>query len=401
MRRWRLMLQDAWEGARRHPARVALPFAGITLGMLALTILLSLVAGLRRQTETTIAELGINVFSILQNPSDSPSSFTPLTRRHASLLRASLPGSLVAGIRAESYPLSPGAPAAAILGADEQCFAVRPWPVLQGRPLDAADLRDHSAVAVISDTLARELQAGPGNTVSLGPVVFRVVGITAVEAGAADSGAAAPALTPGERLMVIPWTVPPYWRNNNTPPDNRLDAIFVRSREARSLDGTLQTARHLLADPRQSARPLSWVTPRSLVERLLRLRQRIMLAGGAIVILCLLMGGITLGSLMLSNIQTRIPEIGLRRALGASAVDISLLCLIEALLLTLSASALGSGLAFCLLAGAGKSLPVPTALGTFLLTVPLAAGLALGLAFSYLPARTAARIAPAEALRNE
>lgn len=400
--RWRPMLQDAWEGARRHPVRVALPFAGIALGMLALTTLLSLVVGLQRQTESAIAELGVNVFSILQDHSDAaaPSS-TPLTRRHVSLLQGALSGAAVTGIRAEEHPVNTTSYSTTILGADEHCFAVRPWSIRLGRPLDGADVRDHSAVAVISETLARELHLGLGNTVTLGPVVFRIVGITTVESGAIETGTGTTALTPGERLMVVPWTVPPYWRNDTTPPDDRLDAVFVRSHQAGFLDSTMQTARHLLADPRHTAEPVSWVTPQSLVDRLLRLRQRIMLAGGAIVMLCLLMGGITLGSLMLSNIQTRIPEIGLRRALGASPRDISLLFLLEALLLTLSATLLGSATAVIILAVTSGALPIPTALGPFLLIVPLAAGGVLGLTFSYFPARTAARIVPAEALRNE
>jgi putative ABC transport system permease protein len=394
------MLQDVCEGARRHPVRVALPFAGIAIGMMALTTLLSLVIGLQRQTETAIAELGVNVFTILQDSSGaSTPSATPLSRRHASLLRQTLPDATITGIRTESYAVNASLHMATILGADEYGFAVRPWPLRLGRPLDAADIRDHSTVAVISETLARELHLGLGNTITLGPVVFRVIGITTAEGSSTETGSTA--LTPGERLIIVPWTVPPYWRIDSTPPDERLDAIFVRSGQAGTFDATLRSARNLLADPQQSAEPVSWITPQSLVERLLRLRRLIMLAGGAIVMLCLFMGGITLGSLMLANIQTRIPEIGLRRALGASSLDISLLFLMESLLLTLSATILGSFVAVIILALFGGQLPIPIAIGPFVIIVPLIAGIVLGLAFSYLPAKTAARIAPSEALRNE
>ncbi len=396
--RWHPILHDIRDGTRRHPVRVALPFAGITLGMAALTTLLALVVGLQRQTESAIAELGVNVFTILQEPT---ATATPLSRRHTTLLQSSLPEATVTGIRTEQYPLNTTRHNTTILGADEHAFAVRPWSIRLGRPLDSADVRDHSTVAVISETLARELHLGLGHTFTLGPVVFRIVGITAMENGAVESETPSTALTPGERLIVVPWTVPPYWRNDPTPPDDRLDAIFVRSRLAETMASTLQTARHVLADPNHKAEALSWLTPWTLVERLLRLRRLIMLAGGTIVALCLLMGGITLGSLMLANIQTRIPEIGLRRALGASRLDISLLFLLEAVLLTLSATVLGAGATITLLAIAGPQLPLPVATGPFLMLIPLAAGLLLGLAFSYLPAKSAARIAPAEALRNE
>jgi putative ABC transport system permease protein len=400
--KWRPILQDVWEGTRRHPIRVALPFSGIALGMLALTLLLSLVVGLQRQTETAISGLGVNVFTILQEASASTSSSAqPLTRRHSTLLRQSLTGASVTGVRAEKHTVNTTRLQATVLGVDEHCFTVRPWTIRQGRPLDAADIRDHAAVAVISETLAQELHLGPGNTITLDPIVFRIIGITAAGGGTPESGTGSKALSPGERLIAVPWTVPPYWRTDVTPPDEKLDAIFVRSGSAATLEATLRSARNLLADPRHAVEPISWVTPQSLVERLLRLRRIIMLAGGAIVMLCLLMGGITLGSLMLANIQTRIPEIGLRRALGASPLDISLLFLMEALLLAISATLLGSLLAcILLLLGAGQ-LPIPVAIGPFLILVPLLAGLFLSLAFSYFPAKTAARIAPAEALRNE
>jgi putative ABC transport system permease protein len=394
------MLQDVCEGARRHPVRVVLPFAGIAMGMLALTTLLSLVVGLQRQTETAIAELGVNVFTILQDSSGATTPSTaPLTRRHAVLLRQTLSDATVAGIRSESYPMDSSRHIATILGADENCFAVRPWPLRLGRPLDAADIRNHSSVAVLSETLARELHLGLGNTITLGPVVFRIIGIITAEGS--TSGTGSKALAPGERLIIIPWTVPPYWRSDSIPPDERLDAIFIRSGQAGTFDATLRSARNLLADPEQTAEPVSWVTPQSLVARLLSLRRLIMLAGGAIVMLCLFMGGITLGSLMLANIQTRIPEIGLRRALGASTLDISLLFLMESLLLTLSATLLGTVVAVIILTLIGGQLPIPVATSPMVLLMPSVAGLFLGLAFSYLPAKTAARIAPAEALRNE
>jgi putative ABC transport system permease protein len=45
--------------------------------------------------------------------------------------------------------------------------------------------------------------------------------------------------------------------------------------------------------------------------------------------------------------------------------------------------------------------PIPLRLGVASVCLPLVAALILGAAFSYWPARAAARIVPSEALRNE
>lgn len=396
--RWRPLVRDVWDGARRHPARILLPFTGIALGMFALAVLLGVVAGLRRQAHAAIAELGVNTFAILQ-AGEAAAPVAPLTRRHADLLRRNLPGHAVTAYRASPCEVL-GRPAV-LVRADEHLWLVRPWVLRAGRALDSADIRNHAASAVVSETLAREAGLSPGSALPLGPATFRVVGIVSVESGALDQTAAAPSLSPGERLVIVPGSVPAYWTGTPEPAEDSPDAIFVRGGPSLRLGESVTAARRLLSDPRYAASPLSWVTPSSLVARLERLRRVILAAGGFIAGLCLLMGGITLGSLMLANVQSRIPEIGLRRALGAAPLDICLLFLLEALFLAGCATALGAGAAAALLRLTYASLPVPVATGPFLLGIPLTAGLLLGIAFSLAPARAAARIAPAEALRNE
>lgn len=397
--RWRLLMLDIGEGARRQPARIWMPFAGITLGMFVLAVVLGIVAGLRQQARAAIAELGVNTLAILQEPGDPSLPAAPMTRRHADLLRANLPADAVTACQAGEGILA--GQAVRILRTDEHLWNVRPWPIRSGRPLDAADMRNRAASAVISEGLAREAGWTVGHALSIGPATFRVVGIVSIESGTLDAASASPLLAPGERLVIVPWTLPACWQQTAAPRDDTLDAIFVRARPAEDLDHVVAAARSLFSDPYYAGATLSWITPASLVARLNKLRQRILLAGGILAGLCLLMSGITLGSLMLANVQSRIPEIGLRRALGANAVDIGLLFLLEAILLTACATLLGAGSAALLLPLTAAALPVPVATGVSLVLLPLATSLLLGVAFSLAPARLAARISPAEALRNE
>jgi putative ABC transport system permease protein len=125
------------------------------------------------------------------------------------------------------------------------------------------------------------------------------------------------------------------------------------------------------------------------------------LTGLAIVALTL--GGIGVTNVMLLAVAERTPEIGIRLAVGAQPRDIQAQFLIEALILTLTGSVLGSGLGIAaalaipqliVAVAADPTFPSPTAFITGLL-----APLAIGLAFGFYPARKAAQLDPIVALR--
>ncbi|MCV9879008.1 ABC transporter permease [Brenneria izbisi] len=120
----------------------------------------------------------------------------------------------------------------------------------------------------------------------------------------------------------------------------------------------------------------------------------------ALAAIALLMGGIGVMNVMVMSVAERRHEIGLRQALGATSQEIGVLFLLEALLLSLPGSLLGSGIgvAFSWIYAryADWSLVID------LWVLPLAMGSALTLAvfFGLKPSLAAARLSPAEALRD-
>ena len=125
----------------------------------------------------------------------------------------------------------------------------------------------------------------------------------------------------------------------------------------------------------------------------------------------LVVGGIGIMNMMLTNVTERIREIGLRKALGARRRDITRQFLLESICLTLAGGALGmilgylgsfalAGLAGGMFGAGGESGVTPYIdFGSMLMVAAIC--VAIGIVFGYYPARRAARLDPVESLHYQ
>ncbi|MBN1669526.1 MAG: ABC transporter permease [Kiritimatiellae bacterium] len=395
------LLCDLWDGVRTQPGRVGLSLLAIAVGITALTVLLAVLGGLQERARRIVQELGVNVFGIVQaQAGEGFAESDRLCQEHVDRIEAGLPHCSIAGIRTYDVPVPGIRKGVKVVATDYTLFRVRGWRMESGRFLDAEDGRHHARHAAISATLSRLWGWKTGDVIALRNAPYTVVGVVQGGGGMLEEAAAGAGPVLGERVVFVPRRTPAYWLSYGLR-DERLDAVFVRVPEADRFDDALRIARRLLAQPGAELPGLSWVTPESLLLRIKRLQNTLKLSLGSIAVLCLVLGGTTLMSLMVSNVRERVAEIGLRRALGATTRDIAVLFVLEACFVTAAGALAGTGVTHALLLLGRPMFPVPIRLGIVSLFVPLLAAVGLGIAFSYWPAKSATRISPSDALRNE
>jgi hypothetical protein len=253
------------------------------------------------------------------------------------------------------------------------------------RAPDRLDLRGASRVLWVPRETAERTGWTPGRSLDLDGAAWRIEGTY-------DAGGRVPPGLPPDALLV------PAGALEQGNDDVWL--VLVRAAPGNDLKRTLARVDAELWRVAGGSAP-EWITPERLAEGLRRWQRALASALGWGAGLYLLLAATGMASTQLAGVRERVPEIGLRRALGARKGDIAALFVAEAVLLAALAGVAAAASAWWASAWLGGRLPLELHLAWGDLAWPALTGLAVSVASSLPPARAAARLDPAEALRGE
>jgi putative ABC transport system permease protein len=274
---------------------------------------------------------------------------------------------------------------------------IQHWEIAAGAPFTAQDVESMHKVCLIGQTVAQQLflRENPvGQTIRIGNLPFVVLGVF-VPKGLSAYG------WDQDDVVMMPYTVV----MRELKGQNWLDDIMCSAVSPRIIPPAEAQISRLLRF-RHRLRPdepddFNIRHPEQALQALEQADKTFTLMLAAIASVSLLVGGIGIMNIMLVSVTERTREIGVRRAVGATRLDVQLQFLIEAVVLSLVGGIVGVGVGVIATIGLTRAFSWPA---TFSLTAGLAAVvicLATGIFFGYYPARRAALLNPIDALHYE
>jgi putative ABC transport system permease protein len=281
-----------------------------------------------------------------------------------------------------------------LLGVSPQYKDVRNLVVRSGRFFDDQDALTHAQVAVIVEPLARALYgsdaAAIDHVISVKGIPFTVIGVFR------ESMQTFGMSEVSDQTILIPYAVARYFTGTDT-----VKQIFFTVKDNTDVE---PDARRMLDIIRTRHRPTSVYNAFTLTQVLavmgtIATMLTIVLTLASAV--TLVVSGVGIMNSMLANVQSRLKEIGIRKALGATGREIRLQFLTEAVFLSLSGGAIGTligvALPFSLRFFTDFAIPI----SPWSAIIALGTSMLVGIIFGTVPAQRAARLDPVSTLKYE
>jgi putative ABC transport system permease protein len=150
--------------------------------------------------------------------------------------------------------------------------------------------------------------------------------------------------------------------------------------------------------------PGSELYVRNNVREILRQKETLELASRgltAVGIISLLIGGVGIANITIAAVIERTPEIGLRRAIGATQQDILLQFVLEAALLSLLGGVAAIATVHGLTIVVANTFQLPYEFESRTAALSLSSALLVGVGAGFLPALRASQLDPVKALRSD
>ena len=281
-----------------------------------------------------------------------------------------------------------------VLGVTPDYQQIRNLIVTQGRFFDDTDDSAHLHCAVVTQPFAKERYGGDdsaiGQNFQILGIPFTIIGV--FKESTPDFGFSE--IT--DDTVLVPYSVARYFTGTE-----RVNQIYF---SMQSMNEVPEASREIVSVIKSRHHANSIYKAQTLTE-LLVTAAKIADALTAVLVLVaavtLAVGVVGIMNIMLANVRSRIREIGIRKALGATYREIKLQFLTEAVLISLTGGIVGSfvGLALPLSIRMFSGYDFPISWLSVL--IAMTAATLVGVVFGTIPATRAAQMDPVESLKYE
>ena len=383
--------------------RFLLTMLGMVIGSASIILVYTLGLTGRQYALNLISSIGPNMVEMQYNGGsivgpDNTTSPDFMTRDDMAAVLEQVPGIIASSPMAEIHDrLSMGGGVtkeSMILGVSPQYREVRNLQLLAGRFFDDQDARAHTKVAVIVGPFANALFGSPraaiDHSITVEGIPFVIIGVfkESVETFGMSEVS--------DQTILIPYQVARYMTGTDT-----VKQIFFTMSDPSLVAAASQ---EILGVIKSRHRLNSVYTAFNLTQvlgvmgKIANMLTIVLTLAAAIT---LVVSGVGIMNSMLANVQARIREIGIRKALGATSREIRLQFLTEAVFLSLSGGLIGTLLGLALPFSVGLLTAFKIPVSPWSAVVALLTSVLVGVIFGTLPANRAARLDPVETLKYE
>jgi macrolide transport system ATP-binding/permease protein len=382
-----------------HKLRTFLTMLGIIIGIASVVSVVALGQGSQETVLENIASIGTNTINIYPG--------TGFGDRRSNRIQTLLPSDAEA-IASQPYAdsVSPQVSSnatvlfrntssnASVTGVGDAYFQVNGRTFADGVGFNEASITQRTQEAVI-DANARDAffvngEDPIGQVIMLGRVPVRVIGVVENVTGFGPGGNSANVYVPYTTAM------------DRILGQSFLSSIAVRVSDDADMDETEAEITDLLTRLHDGKTDFFLQNTATIRDTIESTAATLTLLISTIAVISLVVGGIGVMNIMLVSVSERTKEIGIRMAVGARRGDILRQFLIEAVLVCFVGGAAGVALSFglgSLLTSLVEGARVSYSAESIMLAIASAS--LIGVIFGFMPARSAARMDPVEALARE